>query len=72
MAFLTRTDTASNIDRFYLARIEPHLFGTWPVLREWGRPARPAPCASAATSHVMKPAGKRHVKRRLAHGLYRS
>jgi predicted DNA-binding WGR domain protein len=41
MAFLTRTDTARNIDRFYLARIEPHLFGTWPVLREWGRPGSP-------------------------------
>jgi predicted DNA-binding WGR domain protein len=37
MAFLTRTDLARNIDRFYVVAIMPSLFGDWTVLREWGR-----------------------------------
>ena len=37
MAFLTRTDPARNIDRFYVVEIMPSLFGDWTVLREWGR-----------------------------------
>jgi len=37
MAFLTRTDPAKNIDRFYFVDVTPTLFGEWAVLREWGR-----------------------------------
>jgi predicted DNA-binding WGR domain protein len=37
MAFLTRTDPARNIDRFYLVEIMSSLFGDWTMLREWGR-----------------------------------
>jgi len=34
MAFLTRTDPAKNIDRFYFVDVTPTLFGEWAVLRE--------------------------------------
>jgi len=40
MVFLTRTDPAQDIDRFYVVAVMPDLFGEWTVLREWGRRGR--------------------------------
>jgi predicted DNA-binding WGR domain protein len=37
MPFLIRTDAARNIDRFYVVKVMPSLFGDWTVLRGWGR-----------------------------------
>ncbi|NDV89169.1 WGR domain-containing protein [Aurantimonas aggregata] len=34
---LQRIDSAKNMRRFYVARIEPNLFGEWCVVRRWGR-----------------------------------
>ena len=55
MAFLTRTDPARNIDRFYIVEIMPSLFGDWTVLREWAGADPPAPSGSIATRAGMKP-----------------
>jgi len=33
MAFLTRTDPARNIDRFYTVQVTPGLFGGWLIMR---------------------------------------
>jgi len=41
MAFLTRTDPARNIDRFYIVDVTPTLFGEWALVREWGRRGSP-------------------------------
>jgi hypothetical protein len=34
MTFLTRTDLARDIDRFYALQVMPDLFGEWTVMRE--------------------------------------
>jgi predicted DNA-binding WGR domain protein len=41
MAYLTRTDPARNINRFYIVQVMPNLFGHWTVMREWGRRGSP-------------------------------
>jgi predicted DNA-binding WGR domain protein len=41
MAYLTRTDPARNMNRFYIVQVMPNLFGEWAVLREWGRRGSP-------------------------------
>ena len=35
--YLTRRDPAKNLARFYRMLIVPDLFGSWVLLREWGR-----------------------------------
>lgn len=35
--YLTRTDPARNMARFYVVTVQPTLFGEWAVIREWGR-----------------------------------
>ena len=37
MIYLTRTDPARNMARFYTMALQPTLFGEWALLREWGR-----------------------------------
>jgi predicted DNA-binding WGR domain protein len=41
MTFLTRADPTRNINRFFIADVVPTLFGSWTVLREWGRRGSP-------------------------------
>ena len=40
MIYLTKTDPAQNMSRFYILDIQPTLFGEWALLREWGRIGR--------------------------------
>jgi predicted DNA-binding WGR domain protein len=40
MIYLTKSDPARNMSRFYLLDIQPTLFGEWALLREWGRIGR--------------------------------
>ena len=70
MAFLTRTDPARNIDRFYVVEIMPSLFGDWTVLREWGRrgSAGTVRINSYARRDEAEIAQRRTVKRRRQHG----
>ena len=35
--YLTRTDKAANLSRFYRIDIRQGLFGNWALVREWGR-----------------------------------
>jgi predicted DNA-binding WGR domain protein len=37
---LYRTDPARNMRRYYRLDMQPDLFGTWCVVREWGRIGR--------------------------------
>jgi predicted DNA-binding WGR domain protein len=41
MTYLTRTDPARNMNRFYVVQVMPNLFGHWTVMREWGRHGSP-------------------------------
>jgi predicted DNA-binding WGR domain protein len=70
MAFLTRTDPARNIDRFYVVEIMPTLFGEFALLRENGR--RGSPGTLRLTSYQQRAdaeaAERRTIKRRLQHG----
>ena len=34
---LYRTDPTRNLHRYYRLDVQPDLFGTWCVIREWGR-----------------------------------
>jgi predicted DNA-binding WGR domain protein len=70
MAFLTRTDPARNIDRFYVAEITPTLFGEWTMLREWGRRGSPGTVRLRRYEHRddAQSAKARTIKKRLAHG----
>jgi predicted DNA-binding WGR domain protein len=67
MTYLTRTDPARNMNRFYVVQVMPNLFGHWTVLREWGRRSSPgtlrarnlAPvprCANRRAAHDQAPA----------------
>lgn len=38
---LHRLDPARNMRRFYRLDVQPDLFGTWGVVREWGRIGQP-------------------------------
>ena len=40
MIYLTKSDPARNMARFYTLDIQPTLFGEWALLREWGRIGR--------------------------------
>jgi predicted DNA-binding WGR domain protein len=70
MTFLTRTDPARNIDRFYAVQVMPDLFGEWTVLREWGRRGSPGTVrlASYKRRDDAETAERRTIKRRLQHG----
>jgi predicted DNA-binding WGR domain protein len=70
MAFLTRTDPARNIDRFYLVEVMPSLFGDWTVLREWGRRGSPGTVrlSSYRRREEAQVAEQRTIKRRRRRG----
>jgi hypothetical protein len=70
MTYLTRTDPARNMNRFYVVQVMPNLFGHWTVMREWGRrgsPRYPAPrnlaapprCAYRRAAHDQAPVAAR-------------
>jgi len=70
MAFLTCTDAARNIDRFYLVAVMPSLFGEWTVLREWGRRGSPGTVRldSYRRQDEVQSAERRTIKKRLQNG----
>jgi predicted DNA-binding WGR domain protein len=37
---LTRIDATQNMRRFYKLDVQPDLFGSWSLIREWGRLGR--------------------------------
>jgi len=47
MIYLTKTDPAQNMARFYSLDIQPTLFGEWALMKEWGRIRRSGQCRSA-------------------------
>jgi predicted DNA-binding WGR domain protein len=38
---LQKRDPACNLHRYYILDLQPHLFGGWSVIREWGRIGHP-------------------------------
>jgi predicted DNA-binding WGR domain protein len=70
MAFLTRTDPAKNLHRFYVVRLAPTLFGDWTLLREWGRSGSPGTVRLTSFEQFdeAQKAQARAIKRRLQHG----
>jgi predicted DNA-binding WGR domain protein len=70
MAFLTRRDPARNLQRFYVVRLEPALFGDWALLREWGRRGSPSTVRLTSFDQYDEAAKaeRRMIKRRLRHG----
>jgi predicted DNA-binding WGR domain protein len=74
MAYLTRTDSARNMNRFYIVDVTPTLFGEWAVLREWGRRGSPGTLRldSYRRHEEAQSAEQRTIKRRLQRGYVRS
>jgi predicted DNA-binding WGR domain protein len=70
MAYLTRTDPARNMNRFYIVDVTPTLFGEWAVLREWGRRGSPGTLRleSYRRREEAQSAEQRTIKRRLQRG----
>lgn len=70
MAFLTRTDAAKNLHRFYVVQLAPTLFGEWTLLCEWGRSGSPGTVrlTSFEQEQEAEKAAQRIIKRRLQHG----
>lgn len=70
MTYLTRTDPARNLDRFYIVAVTPTLFGEWAVLREWGRRGSPGTLRleSYRRHEEAQSAEQRTIKRRLQRG----
>jgi predicted DNA-binding WGR domain protein len=70
MAFLTRIDPNRNLDRFYVVKVAPTLFGDWTVLREWGRRGSPGTVrlTSYQRQHEAETAERHTIRRRLQHG----
>jgi predicted DNA-binding WGR domain protein len=70
MAFLTRTDPARYIDRFYIVDVTPTLFGEWALVREWGRRGSPGTVrlSSYQRRNEAETAERCTIKRRLQHG----
>jgi predicted DNA-binding WGR domain protein len=70
MAFLTRSDPAKNLYRFYVVKLAPTLFGGWTLLREWGRSGSPGTVRVTSFDRYdeAQKAEQRSIKRRLQHG----
>ena len=70
MVFLTCTDPAKNLRRFYIVRLAPTLFGDWMLWREWGRSGSPGTMrATSFDRHdEAQKAERRIIKRRFSHG----
>ena len=41
LTILQKRDSEQNQHRYYLLDVQPHLFGGWSFIREWGRIGRP-------------------------------
>jgi predicted DNA-binding WGR domain protein len=74
MTYLTRTDPARNMNRFYVVQVMPNLFGHWTVLREWGRRGSPGTMrlSSYRARDEAQADEQRTIKRRLQRGYTRS
>jgi predicted DNA-binding WGR domain protein len=74
MTYLTRTDPARNMYRFYIVQVMPNQFGHWTVLREWGRRGSPGTLRleSYRAREEAQSAEQRTIKRRLQRGYARS
>jgi predicted DNA-binding WGR domain protein len=70
MAFLTRTDPAKNLYRFYVVSVAPTLFGEWSVVREYGRIGSPGTVQTRTFDREpdAQRAEQRSIKRRITHG----
>ena len=70
MTYLTRTDPARNMNRFYVVQVMPNLFGHWTVMREWGRRGSPGTLRldSYRRHEEAQSAEQRTIKRRLQRG----
>lgn len=70
MAFLTRTDPVKNLNRFYIVRLAPTLFGEWSLVREYGRIGSPGTVQSRTFEREQdaQRAEQRSIRRRLQHG----
>jgi predicted DNA-binding WGR domain protein len=70
MTYLTRTDPARNMNRFYIVDVTPTLFGEWAVLREWGRRGSPGTLRldSYRAREEAQSVEQRTIKRRLHRG----
>lgn len=67
---LKRTDESRKINRFYLLAVQPELFGSWSLVREWGRIGQPGQVriVSYATMEEAEAAFLRHRKRKERRG----
>ena len=70
MPLFTRTDPVKKINRFYLVRLAPTLFGDWTLLREWGRSGSPGTVRLTSFEQLdqAQKAEAHAIKRRLSHG----
>jgi hypothetical protein len=55
MIYLTKTDPAHNMARFYTMALQPTLFGEWALLKEWGGSAVPAGSCLAGSPPRRRP-----------------
>jgi predicted DNA-binding WGR domain protein len=70
MTFLTRSDPAKNLHRFYVVHLAPTLFGGWTLLCEWGRSGSPGTVRMTSFDSYAdaEKAERSIIKRRLQHG----
>ena len=70
MAFFTRIDAAKNIRRFWLSVVTPTMFGSWSVLREWGRIGSPGrvQLRTFESEEEAQRAEQNGIKKRQRHG----
>lgn len=72
MAFFTRIDAAKNIRRFWLSVVTPTMFGSWSVLREWGRIGSPGrvQLRTFDSEEEAQRAEQQGIKKRQRHGYH--
>ena len=70
MIYLTRTDPARNMARFYSMTLQPTLFGDWALLREWGRIGSAGQLVSGRFASEQEAAGAmaEHLEAKLGKG----
>lgn len=70
MNFFTRIDPAKNVARFWRSLVTPTIFGSWSLIREWGRIGSPG-TVQARTFELEDEArrAERHgIRKRELHG----
>ena len=67
---LERRDPARHMARFYAVQVVPTLFGSWALLREWGRIGRPGTLRTDgfATEEEAETARARLVRKKIRRG----